>query len=107
MVPPLLTDIRQRDLGEHSVTEINSMITVLGGRQNELCLRHVAGVQIQRTRFGVRRMLSVLTLPAIRLVFPIRQPRRILKSLDREQGFFKVGSHRGCVVSAGLEFNRR
>lgn len=53
MMIPAFADIRQCHLGKHAFPQVQPMVAVLGCSENELCLSHVAGIEVKRSRFRV------------------------------------------------------
>ena len=105
MVNPAFPYIVQRDFREHSVTQIDSVITILRGRQDKFCLSQIPRVQVDGTGDVARRLFRDRFFPSIGLVFPIRQVCGIGKRLNRDHCLEEIRSHLLRVKTACLKWD--
>ena len=82
------------------------MVAVFGRRQHQFGLGDVAGVEVQRSRFGVPAEGGVLLFPAIGLLLPVGQSSRIDETVEGDEGLEQVVPHGRGVIATGLEGDR-
>ena len=54
VVFPLFVNVRECDFGEDTVSKVDSMIAIFGGRENQFGLRGIARIKIDRSSVCMR-----------------------------------------------------
>src|SRR5688572_1924638 len=99
MMLPAAVAIKERDLGEDPVVEINSMGIVLRRGEHEFGDREIAGIEVQRTRLDnwvaiVAPELAAasnscqLVLPSVGQELRLCQSRRVEGTLEDPEDLF-------------------
>src|SRR4051794_15509629 len=70
-------------------TQIDTMIAVLGGSQNQLRLCEITRVKIQRPCLRMPSERLILGLPLIRRLLPLHDSDRIDQRLKRKKGLLQ------------------
>src|SRR5689334_19387364 len=87
----------ERDLREDAAVEIQPVVAVFGGREDELGLGEIAGVDVKRPRLRMVAGGLVLLLPGVGTVLEVDDGGRIDSPLECEEGLEQPGTHRRLV----------
>lgn len=96
----------QGELGVDASRQIESVGMVFRGSQDQLVFCQVTGVEVQRSRFRPRPILSILLFPEVGEAFDFGQSFGIDQSGWRQERLAQIFTHRRLIVVGLIEGKR-